>query len=288
MQMNEKCLPCLVSQVVKIAQMSHAENHEALFRQVFRYMGEMDYTKSNPEIIGDVFALVKEHVQDPDPYHSIRADYNQLFMSQLDVIDRHIHSFLDAIKYAIIGNVIDFSPIHQDINRDIMTYFQDISQLDLAISHVDELKADIIKGTSLLYIGDNCGEICLDKLLLKRIKDINPQMSIYFATRGYPVVNDSIEEDAYLVGIDEYATIISNGDRSLGTVIPRTSHQFQDIYRQCDVIIAKGQANFESLSEENRNIYFLLMVKCDVISRYIGVLEKSLVCLSQKKRWKEI
>ena len=103
-------------------------------------------------------------------------------------------------------------------------------------------------------------------------------------TRGKPVVNDSILEDAYEVGMDQYATIISNGDESLGTILSRVSQEFLDVYHQADLIIAKGQANFESLSEEDKNIYFLLMVKCDVISRYIGVKQKSFVCLSQKMR----
>ena len=118
-------------------------------------------------------------------------------------------------------------------------------------------------------------------MLLKRIKALNPNISLYFATRGEPVVNDSIEEDAYKVGIDEYATIISNGDYSLGTVLSRVSQEFLDVYQKADVVIAKGQANFECLSEEKKNIYFLLMVKCAVISHYIGIPEKSLVCMSQ-------
>lgn len=154
----------------------------------------------------------------------------------------------------------------------------------MTINHIEDLKADIKTSSSLLYLGDNCGEICLDKLLLKRIKDINPDITLYFATRGAAVVNDSILEDAYQVGIDEYATIISNGDSSLGTVLSRVSEEFLEIYHKVDIVIAKGQANFESLSEEKKNIYFLLMVKCGVISQYIGALEKSLVCLSQRKR----
>ena len=91
---------------------------------------------------------------------------------------------------------------------------------------------------------------------MKRIKDINPDITLYFATRGAAVVNDSILEDAYQVGIDEYATIISNGDSSLGTVLSRVSEEFLEIYHKVDIVIAKGQANFESLSEEKKNIYF--------------------------------
>lgn len=282
MEMNKECLPCLVNQIVKITQITHLQNSEQLFKKVFAYMSQMDFHQSNPEIIGHVFSMIKDHIGNDDPYKDIRNYYNDLFLSQIDELDEKILSFDDAVKYAIVGNVIDFSPMHQNVHQDISTYFKDIDHIELTINHIESLKKDIIQGKQLLYIGDNCGEICLDILLMKRIKHLNPHIHIYFATRGYPVVNDNIESDAYKVGIHQYATIIHNGDCSLGTVLHRTSQEFQKIYDSSDVVIAKGQANFESLSEEMKNIYFMLMVKCQVISRYVGAKEKSFVCMKNK------
>ena len=284
MKMNKQCLPCLVNQVVKMASMTGCLDQDELFHQFFAYMSQVDFTKTNPEIIGEVFAMVKAYIHHDDPYYQLRHDYNQMFLKQLNQLDNQIHSFEETVKYAIVGNIIDFSPLHQNVKQDVTKYFQNIDQLSLTIDHIEDLKADIKTSSSLLYLGDNCGEICLDLLLIKRIKAMNPQLKIYFVTRGKPVVNDSILEDAYEVGMDQYATIISNGDGSLGTILSRVSQEFLDVYHQADLIIAKGQANFESLSEEDKNIYFLLMVKCDVISRYIGVKQKSFVCLSQKMR----
>ena len=278
MKMNKQCLPCLVNQVVKMASMTGCLNQDELFHQFFAYMSQVDFTKTNPEIIGEVFAMVKAYIHHDDPYYQLRHDYNQMFLKQLNQLDNQIHSFEEAVKYAIVGNVIDFSPIHQNVQKDMMTYFQNMDQLSLTINHVERLKEDLMNASSLVYLGDNCGEICLDLLLIKRIKAMNPQLKIYFVTRGKPVVNDSILEDAYEVGMDQYATIISNGDGSLGTILSRVSQEFLDVYHQADLIIAKGQANFESLSEENKKIYFLLMVKCGVIAKYINVPEKSLVC----------
>lgn len=280
--MNEHCLPCLVNQIVKIAEITNAHQREKLYKSIFQYMGQMDFEKTNPEIIGETFQEVIQHVGNCDPYHHLRHYYNDLFLQHLQDFDKRIDSFEDAIKYAIIGNIIDFNPIHQNVGEDIMTYFQNIDQLTLTINHVHKLMNELMHAKLLLYLGDNCGEICLDLLLIKRIKALNPHLQIYFAVRGQPVVNDNIEEDAYAVGMDKYATIISNGDSSLGTVLKRTSQEFQKLYHQADIIIAKGQANFESLSEEKKNIYFLLMVKCAVISQYIGIEEKSLVCLKNE------
>lgn len=103
-----------------------------------------------------------------------------------------------------------------------------------------------------------------------------------FGVRGKPIVNDSIAEDAYAVGIDEYAEVIDNRDGSLGTVLNRTCPAFKEVYTRADVIIAKGQANYECLSEENKNIYFLLMTKCDVIANDIGIEEKKMICMKNK------
>ena len=127
-------------------------------------------------------------------------------------------------------------------------------------------------------------EIALDKLLVRRMRAENPEAEIFFGVRGEPIVNDALEEDALLVGMDEEARIVSNGDRSQGTVLSRVSGEFRAVYEAADVIVSKGQANFESLSEEKGNIYFLMMVKCGVIAGYTGVPEGSMVCMHKERK----
>lgn len=284
MNINERCLPCLINQVVKMTQITNSTNNKELFHKVFAYLSEMDFEKTNPEIIGQVFKLVKEHLHNDDPYQYIRKDYNDLFLNQLVKLEKKITDFQTAVTYAIAGNIIDFSPIHQVEHLDVLSFFECIDDYTYSIHDVEALYKDVLEAKELLYIGDNCGEICLDLLLMKYMKRINPSLHIYFATRGEPVVNDSIEADAYYVGIDQYATIIHNGDCSLGTVLKRTSKEFLNIYNTSDLIVAKGQANYECLSEEKKNIYFLLMVKCAVIAEYLQVPEKTFVCLKNMKR----
>lgn len=123
--------------------------------------------------------------------------------------------------------------------EDIYDCFEKLDQLEFAIDDSDKLREDILSAKSLLYFGDNCGEICLDKILLKKIKELNPNSRLLFGVRGKPVVNDSIAEDAYAVGIDEYAEVIDNGDGSLGTVLSRTSTEFRKAYQEADIVIAK-------------------------------------------------
>lgn len=284
MKVNYACLTCLVNQVVKVAEMTNADNRESLFKKVFAYLGEMDFSKTNPEIIGATFRLLKEHIKNDDPYRETRAYYNRLFLSMLDTFEHEINGspnpIQQAVKYAILGNIIDFNPMHTGNTEDMMRWFLDAVKASLTIDDSEKMMEELASAKHLLYLGDNCGEICLDKLLMKKIKEHNPGIEISFAVRGVPVVNDSVEEDAYAVGIDEYAKIVSNGDDSLGTVLSRTSVDFNRIYQEAEIVISKGQANYESLSEEEgKSIYYLLMTKCGVIAKDIGVAENALICM---------
>lgn len=166
------------------------------------------------------------------------------------------------MRYVIIGNTIDFNPLKQNPNI-IWRYFRDIDRQKLTIDDSERLHQSLKQAKVLLYLGDNCLEICLDRLLIENIRSYCPELTIYFATRGAAVINDVTVQDAYQVGMDQYAQIISNGDDSLGTILSRTSTEFLKCYQHADMIIAKGQANYESLSEQmDSRIYFLLMAKC--------------------------
>lgn len=260
MRIHDKCLPCVVNQVVKVANITGVDKKEELLREVFTYLSKMDFEITIPEIVGEIFGMIKKHINNPDPYKETRNYYNALFLKLLPEFERKIeqagNSFQLALRYAIVGNIIDFNPIHNTLLEDIFDYFEKMEQLELTIDDSKTLMEDISNAKILLYLGDNCGEICMDKILLKRIKELNSNVKILFGVRGKPVVNDSIAEDAYAVGIDEYAEIIDNGDGSLGTVLNRTSPEFKKVYKKADIVIAKGQANYECLSEENKNIYF--------------------------------
>lgn len=285
MRMNDRCLPCVVNQVIKVADITDAREREKLYRHVFTYLSTMDYNKTIPENVGEIFELLKKHVGNEDPYKEIRHFYNELLLGLSGQFEERIgraeDEFMQAMKYAVLGNIIDFGPMHDLTMEDVMSLFDSSDGLEFTISQAAGLKEDISQASSLLYLGDNCGEICLDKIFIKYIKKQNPGIKVYFAVRGKPVLNDSIEEDAYFVGIDEYAHVISNGDSSVGTVLERTSEEFNRVFEEADVILAKGQANYECLSEyRKKKIYFLLMAKCQAIAEDIGVEEKSLICMS--------
>ena len=287
MRIQEKCIPCTVNQAIKVADMVGLKDKDGLLRSVFAYLSKVDFkSSSTPELIGEIFSLLKNETGNDDPYRETREHYNKMFLEQLPKLEQEINEsddpFLESIKYAIIGNIIDFNPIHDLLLSDIEASFEKLKQEQLEVDDSVLLFQEICKADTLLYLGDNCGEICLDKILIKKIKEINPLCHVFFATRGGAVVNDSVEEDAYAVGMDTYATIISNGDHSLGTVLHRTSKEFKEVYQNADIVIAKGQANYECLSDEGKNIFFLLMTKCKVIANDIGVPEMKMLCMKSR------
>ena len=287
MKLQDKCLPCIVNQAMKVADIVGLQEKSHLLRRVFGYLSRVDYEETtSPELIGEIFSIIKEETGNPDPYRETRIKYNQMFLERTakleEEIDKADDPLTEAVKYAIIGNIIDFNPIHELTVEDVEELFEKLKKEELKVNDVPALTKEIKQAGTILYLGDNCGEICLDKILIKKIRKMNPECRVYFATRGAAVVNDSVEEDAYMVHMDEYAYILSNGDSSLGTVLHRTTEEFRRIYQSADIVIAKGQANYECLSEEEKNIYFLLMTKCVVIAGDIGVPEMKMICMRKK------
>lgn len=283
MKIHEECLPCLVNQAIRTAKMLQLDDRESLYQKIFQQMSRIDFSRTNPEIIGENFRLIKAHCRCDDPYREMKAFYNRRFLQQMHFFEEKITTFSTAVKHAILANIIDFNPAHDRVEADIRHAFAREDDMQLTVDDTENLLQDIRRARTILYLGDNCGEICFDKLLIRYIRKENPDCKVYFAVRGEAVVNDNTMEDALSVGMDEVAEVVSNGDSSLGTVLPRVSASFRAVYDTADVVIAKGQANYESLSEEETNIYFLLMAKCPVMAACVGVPEKALVCMQNRK-----
>lgn len=283
MKIYKKCLPCIVNQALKFIDVSCSEGRDGIINKIFECMSRADYDKmTTPELVGELFSLVTRETGVADPYKDIRRSCNELLLAQSEDFEREIDSASDpfsaAVKYSIVGNMVDFSHDYDLSPDSIRGFFNRFCGETLEIDDTELLKKDIMKAKTLVYLGDNCGEICLDKLLIKKIGEINPECRIYFVTKGSPAVNDSVYEDAIAVGMQEYAAVTDNGDSSLGTVLGRVSRDFLEIFNSADVIISKGQANYECLDDAEGNIYFLLMAKCKVIADALGTGEMKMVC----------
>jgi uncharacterized protein with ATP-grasp and redox domains len=179
--------------------------------------------------------------------------------------------FDTALRLAIAGNIIDFGPTD---NFDVEGTIERVFTSDLAIDDSDQLKVEIAKAKTILYLGDNCGEIVLDKLFLETINHPN----VVFAVRDKPILNDATKKEAIEVGIPEVARLISNGDDTPSTLLHRVSPEFLEIYKSADLIISKGMGNFEGLMDEtDPRLFYLLMIKCPVIGKKVGAQKGAFV-----------
>lgn len=280
--MYKDCFQCDMKQVKKISQLLSLNQDEEDFldKEVKTYLQNCDMTKTNPEIMGDIWKLMKEITHRKNPYQKIKSYYNHYMMSLLPQIKDYINQDLvTALKVTIAGNLIDFSAKDNINKEDIEKIIFQAKNLSLMIDDSQELFVRLKKSQTLLYLGDNCGEIVLDRLFLMMVKERYPHLQIYYGVRGKDIINDVTLDDAKEVSMQDVATVIDNGDGSLGTVLSKTSNSFQKLFWDVDIVICKGQGNYEGLMDcQKDQLYFLFMVKCVIVSKLAGVQMNSIVC----------
>lgn len=283
--MKEECKKCNLKQVSALSSLLELDQatKDQLLELTTNYLCEDFADQTNPEVMGELYRRLLNILGHTDPYETIKHQYNELLLQQEPMIEKLIttspNQFQTALKVAIVGNLIDFSAKHQFSKEMLLAKIEQIVDSQLAIDDSQKLYDHLENSKSLLYLGDNCGEIVLDKIFIKKIKELFPHLEITFACRGFPVVNDATMADVKQVGLDQVCTVIDNGDGSLGTVISRVSDPFKKIFNQADVIISKGQGNLESLMDGcYPNIYFMFMVKCELVGDPLKLNMYDIVC----------
>ena len=254
---------------------------EQLTGEMFALFQTKENRFSVPGLSGNLHALFRKHSRDADPYREIKRQSNDqvlnLYTGLKKLIQESGNPFETALRLAIAGNIIDYG-ISEDF--DLMNTIEKVLHTDFAINHTAALKQAIPKAETVLYLGDNAGEIVFDKLFIETMMHPN----IFYAVRGAPVINDATIEDARYVHMDDVADVVENGHDAPSTILENCSEEFQCLYEKADVILSKGQGNLEGLLEaKKKGIYFLLMVKCDVIADILGVKKGHFVCCEKSK-----
>lgn len=264
------CIPCAIGSLINLFKKGFVplDKQDDTMRSLLGYFSSVNFNQSPPALGQEMHRIIRQVLDNPDPYKEIKSKFNSIMLAYYPMLKEKLTNVTDPFKYAlrlaIAGNIIDFGPNNAfDINETL----KKAESVELAIDHSAQLYQDIQNANSLLYLGDNAGEIVMDRLFLETINHSN----VYFAVRGAPIINDITEEDAQQVGIDKVAKIISNGDDAPGTILKYVSDEFKEIFNKADLIIAKGQGNFESLTGCNKDIYFILMAKCNHVANHLGV-----------------
>lgn len=254
-----------------------ATKDEAKIKQLLDETGDlikripMDKT---PAEVGEViYAKVREVTGINDPYKEIKAssiaEAKVMVPTLKSILERSENRLLTAIRMAIAGNIIDFGMSKKfNLTEDV---YHILGQ-DFAFFDFMEFQKELQKAETILYIGDNAGESVFDRILIEEMGK-----KTFYAVREVPVINDVVIEDAIASDLGDVAEIISSGSHAPGTILSTCSPEFNQLFKKADLIISKGQGNYEGLSDEKRSIFFMLKAKCPVIARDLGVNENDIV-----------
>jgi len=275
MKLNLDCIPCFQRQALQAVRFISDDEklHERVLREVAKKLLESNWDLTPPELAHQIHSIVKRITNENDPYKKVKRESNDLVLKMYPELKQKVNKSRDplrtAIRLAIAGNIIDFG-VPQEFNLD--ETIREVLKKKFAIDDYEQLKESLKNAETLLFFVDNAGEIGLDKLLVETFLEAKKLEKIDFVVKGGPIINDATLEDAVYMGLDglpnsKFLTI-SNGE--VGTGPARSSQTVKRWIKEHDLVISKGQGNYEGLSEHN-GLFFMLMVKCPIIASDLGV-----------------
>ncbi len=280
-----ECVPCFANQAIRALPAVDETLREAILRDVLKALSNIDFELSPPEMAREIFDIIEKYTGEQDLYAEIKKNSNKYILDMenelRDIIAKSADPFLTGLHLAIAGNIIDFGAKHDFSDKLIHKEIDDALNVKLRDADVENLRQAIDNAENILYLGDNAGEIVFDKLFIEQL----PCEKITFAVRGKHIINDALMEDAKDIGIDKIVSIISNGSGMPGTVLKNCSEKFRKVFINADLIISKGQGNYETLSESEQKIVFLLKIKCDIVARDLKGKVGDFVIKTSKKEY---
>lgn len=256
-------------------EVSHLITHdtglqEKILRGVLGLLSEIHFDESPPHMATRIHRLIREMTNERDPYKRLKEMFNQVAMNLYPEMKERVrvslNPFETAVRMAIAGNTIDCALVPELNPAQINDSIENALSSSIDSDSMSELASAISTAEKVLYIGDNAGEIVFDRILVEEM----PGHKVTFAVRGYPILNDATMEDAVVTEMADLVRVIDNGCDIPGTILEECSESFRDCFKEADLIIAKGQGNYETLSSNEKPIFFLFKAKCPVVARDIG------------------
>ena len=251
------------------------EEQKLIYKQrVFKVLSEAKDFESVPLLIKRIADVQTELFGKSTDYTEIKKYYNQYVMEKFPKLRKKIlrsdDSLRSAMQYSLIGNFIDFGAMKTVDNNKFEQLLEKSSKIELGIEY-EKIRKDLERAKRLVFLTDNCGEIVFDKALIQTIKSLYPLISIIVIVRGQAVLNDATMEDAKEIELLDECTVIGNGTNVAGTCLELITEQARVAINSADIIISKGQGNFETLQDCGLNAYFLFMCKCEMFAKRFGV-----------------
>ncbi len=267
MKLHLECVPCYIRQALDAAKMATDDRkiHEKLLREALVVATRFDTQNYGFVLQAEIKKIMRKILPAADPYNEVKKKYNRVVLELEDSLKKIIKNsgdpFETGLRISLAGNIIDFGPGGSLSEETLMDSIKKSLSQKLDGDKVSLLKKNIDIARKILFIGDNAGEIVLDKIFIEYL----PRGKITYVVRGGPALNDSTIEDARMVGMMSHVKVITTGLDMPAAILPFCSGEFKKEYEKTDLIICKGQGNYEALCDEDKNIFFLLKIKCPVI-----------------------
>ncbi len=275
-----ECIPCFFRQTLEAARLAGADEvtQKKILDEVALVVPEFPLEASPPEMGRIIHGIVRKYTGEKDPYFDIKRKSNSFALKLYDKFKEKAKtsqdSLLSAVEMAIAGNVIDFGVkntinVELELDRILAEEGKAIERESEAFFNYGAFKEALFASGDVLYLADNAGETVFDRILIEEI--VARGILVEYAVKESPIINDATEEDAKTCGIDKIAKVTSSGSDAPGTVLSRCSESFLVKLKKADMVISKGQGNFEALSSNPlRPIFFLFMAKCPVVVEEVG------------------
>jgi len=269
------CIPCVFKQALVTVRLATTDLkvQERALKELAGFYSEKKLEGSPAEFSQFAYQIISEVTGIGDPFLAEKKKFNKLALSMvpecLNAIKTSDDKFATGAHLAVAGNIIDLGigagfDIHGTLKSALETPF--------VLNDLEKLRESLGNVKSLLYIGDNAGEIVFDRLFVEIIQNLFPDINVKFSVKSAPIINDATMEDAIDVGFDKVCEIIETGTDDIGAPLEKMSAGFLEEFNHTDLIIAKGHGNFETLNEVvGRNIFFILKAKCEVVAKELGV-----------------
>jgi len=266
------CIPCILRQSLEAARNVTEDScvHEQILREVLRLIAELDLDRPPPFVGQAIHRRLRELTGVNDPYLAVKSHFNRLAMEALpeltSIVRQAEDPLLEAARCAVAANAIDMGVASAITDTVVRTALRGSPKRPV---HGDweKFREAAADAKDILYLADNAGEIAVDRLV---IEELGPKR-VTLAVRGAAVLNDATVTDAREVGMYDLVEVIDNGSDAPGTILAECSEAFRRRFEQAQLVIAKGQGNFETLSGEGSKIAFWFKVKCPVVSRQVGL-----------------
>ena len=270
------CYPCFLRQALSAARRTGADDAQqhAIMGQALALLQTLPPGKTPPEIGYAVHRIVRDMMGHSDPYREIKDVSTRAALAIYPRLKALVAESADpletAVRLSIAGNIIDFAL--SDELADLWATTERVLAAPFAVDDLAALRAALDAADRVLYLADNAGETVFDRVLIEALA-----LPVTYVVKGGPTLNDATREDALAAGLETCATIIDNGSDAPGTILSLCSEDFRQVYAAAPLIIAKGQANYETLSEAGPRVFCLLQIKCPVIGRDLGAPVGSVV-----------